>query len=299
LNTESSSNSQNLITVVIPARDRHEGLDRAVCAVRAQTAINVALVIVDDGSVHPIAKPELGGSVTDVRLLRNKQPRNAAVARNQAASLCNTDLIAFLDSDDQWPEDHLATAIDALNRNTGVSFYVGSYRTNISIPDNSLVSISDPYAFQFESSGSLRTSCFVFKADFFRAIGGFDEDLAKHQDWDLGLRAGRCAPFLWNKNKTVLIDSEAEGRMSYRPNPEASRRFLSRHGPEMNSLQILQFLSGLVKGSSGRQLSGERKAIKALVREWCSPIKLPWQTMFFWIFPNLSFKLRSVMRRMR
>lgn len=299
LNTAPFSSPKNHITVVIPARNRHEAFDRAVCAVRSQASVKVVLVIVDDGSVQPIRKPGAGGSIIDVKLLRNEKSQNAAVARNQGAALCDTDFIAFLDSDDQWSEDHLAIAIKVFNQNKEVSFYVGSYRTTTSTPDNKLVKISDPYEFQFEGGGSLRTSCFVFRTDFFRAVGGFYENLAKHQDWDLGLRAGQHAPFLWNQSRTVIIDSDAEGRMSYRPNPAASRIFLSRHGPEMNSLQIVAFLSGLVKGSSGRHLRSERKAIKALVREWCSPLKLPWQTMFFWVFPNLSHKLRSVKRRMQ
>lgn len=111
------------IAVVIPFYQRESGiLMRAVKSVFAQRLppdIRMTVVIVDDAS--PVeAAAELAGfeapAPHDLRIVRQDNAGPGG-ARNTALDLIDpgeTPHVAFLDSDDEWEPDHLATALDAL-----------------------------------------------------------------------------------------------------------------------------------------------------------------------------------------
>lgn len=284
------------LSVVIPVHNREKLLNRAIESVRLQRNIDVCLIIVDDGSDKPVKKVKIGGAVKKVKLIRNENPLNAAVARNQGASKCDTEIIAFLDSDDYWTNDHLFNAVNELNSNLKASFYLGSYRHYKCSNYIESVSVTDPYVFQFETRGSFRSSCFVFRTKFFQKINGFNETLEKHQDWDLGLRVGTQKPFLWHIKKTVIIDGEAEGRMSYRPNIPASKNFLSIHGQRMSKNQRLEFLSGLVNASIRPGFKNQRSEIKKFVLEWSDPYKLKTRSIISWYLPYVLYMWNLIRR---
>ena len=81
------------VTVVIPVRDRPEGLARLLRALRddlATTALPV--VVVDDGSRVPV-------DVRDATVLRHEVAQGPAAARNTGLRATATAFVAFLDSD--------------------------------------------------------------------------------------------------------------------------------------------------------------------------------------------------------
>ena len=89
------------VTVVVPVKDRTEGLARLLAALRADPGTaGCPVVVVDDGSAEPSA---VAGAVAEVataaRLLRHEQARGPAAARNAGLRVAGTDLVAFVDSD--------------------------------------------------------------------------------------------------------------------------------------------------------------------------------------------------------
>ena len=97
-----SGPSESEVTVVVPVRDRPDGLDRLLSAL-ADTAPELAeVIVVDDGSADPhahrrvVAGSRLGSRL---RLVRHPTPRGPAAARNTGLTAAGTGLVAFLDSD--------------------------------------------------------------------------------------------------------------------------------------------------------------------------------------------------------
>jgi mycofactocin system glycosyltransferase len=81
------------VTVVIPVRDRPDGLTRLLGALRDDPATaSFPVVVVDDGSVVPVSVPR-------VRVLRHEVARGPAAARNTGLRAATTEFVAFLDSD--------------------------------------------------------------------------------------------------------------------------------------------------------------------------------------------------------
>ncbi|MDQ1661465.1 MAG: mycofactocin glycosyltransferase [Blastococcus sp.] len=87
------------VTVVIPVRDRLEGVGRLLTALRADPATREApIVVVDDGSLDAAAVAALAATAGAI-LLRHETARGPAAARNAGLRTVTTDAVAFLDSD--------------------------------------------------------------------------------------------------------------------------------------------------------------------------------------------------------
>ncbi|HWP23816.1 MAG TPA: glycosyltransferase family A protein [Candidatus Binatia bacterium] len=115
------------ISVVIPYYQRNSGiLRRAVSSALKQKFLPFEIVVVDDGSPVP-ARAELQDLLLNSvpRVVIVQQPNAGAdIARNKALDNVHpeADYVAFLDSDDEWFEDHLAHASWALEQGFDVYF---------------------------------------------------------------------------------------------------------------------------------------------------------------------------------
>ncbi|CCH90751.1 Putative glycosyl transferase [Modestobacter italicus] len=85
------------VTVVVPVRDRTDGLARLLAALRADPGTaGCPVVVVDDGSAEP---SEVAAVAAGARLLRHEEARGPAAARNAGLRAAGTPLVAFVDSD--------------------------------------------------------------------------------------------------------------------------------------------------------------------------------------------------------
>ncbi|MCL2657062.1 MAG: glycosyltransferase [Betaproteobacteria bacterium] len=117
----------NRIAIVIPYYQKQQGiLSKAIRSVLAQTGVSDwHCIIVDDASPVP-ARSELA-SIIDAHAARitiiEQANAGPAAARNKALENipAGTQYVAFLDSDDEWTDEHLANALTALEQ--GYDFY--------------------------------------------------------------------------------------------------------------------------------------------------------------------------------
>lgn len=120
------------VCVVIPFYQRESGLLRkSVETIFNQKGIEPPLVIVvDDGSPIP-ARDEIADAIErwpkNILLLEQKNS-GASAARNLGLDSvpASVKFVAFLDSDDVWPEDHLANALVAFD--AGADFYFANHK---------------------------------------------------------------------------------------------------------------------------------------------------------------------------
>src|SRR2546426_3646207 len=105
-----------LVTVVIPTRDRPALVAQAVHSAVRQTHERLEIVVVDDGSISPLAlPPELAGDPR-VQTLRLNTPVGAGEARNVGVRASRGVFLAFLDDDDRWRPTKIQRQLEALAR---------------------------------------------------------------------------------------------------------------------------------------------------------------------------------------
>lgn len=103
-----------LVSVVVPTRNRPEGLRACLDALSAQTVADFDVLLGDDASDVPasdLVTSDLRGRL-DIRVLRNDAQRGPAFTRNRAIEAARGEYIAFVDDDVRvvptWLETHLA-----------------------------------------------------------------------------------------------------------------------------------------------------------------------------------------------
>jgi glycosyltransferase involved in cell wall biosynthesis len=109
--------SQRLVTVLIPAYNKEPFIAQAIESALAQTYQAIDVLVVDDGSTDATAAMvrRYGGRV---RLLTQANA-GAAWARNVGSRAAEGEL-AFLDADDLWTAEKLATQMGILERHPEV-----------------------------------------------------------------------------------------------------------------------------------------------------------------------------------
>jgi hypothetical protein len=290
---ESAAPTGRGVSVVVPARGRANLLERAILSALAQVGVEVEIIVVDDGSDPPLEGQLEARLLERVELLRNPVRRNAAYSRNLGAARARFPILAFLDSDDVWRRDHLATALGWLDRHGPDHLYVTPLRRR----RGPVAPVDDPYAGLFGGGIDFRTSGFVCRRSLFDDIGGFDPLLEKHQDWDFALRAGVRRRLLLGSEATVRFDSDAAGRMSGRPNLQASIRLLDKHRAQMRPSQVARFLGGVVKAAALTRDPALLQQAKALAKDHLELSALPPKARLAVLCPPLFAGLTHAKRR--
>lgn len=97
-----------LISVIIPLYNKEKSIASTLQTVLNQTFSDYEIVIVNDGSTdNSVAEVE---KVQDSRIrLIHQQNAGVSAARNRGIEEAKGDLIAFLDADDEWMPEYLAT----------------------------------------------------------------------------------------------------------------------------------------------------------------------------------------------
>ena len=119
------------IAVVIPFYQKKTGiLKKAIASALAQTGVAACTIIVVDDASPVSARSELADIVRDHpgRIVIIEQANaGPAAARNKGLDSvpAGTEYVAYLDSDDEWIDSHLANAVAALG--AGYDFYFADH----------------------------------------------------------------------------------------------------------------------------------------------------------------------------
>lgn len=114
-------NTNFLISVIIPTRNRCNLLPRAIDSVINQGYENLEVIIVDDASND--ATSDVANKYANrfriFKYIQNIKPYGGAQSRNIGIQEASGKYIAFLDDDDEWLPDKLLKQIKALEDNRG------------------------------------------------------------------------------------------------------------------------------------------------------------------------------------
>jgi glycosyltransferase involved in cell wall biosynthesis len=114
------------ISIVIPLFNKEKEIYRAVGSVLAQTVSDFELIVVNDGSTDK--SPEIVRSIEDSRIkMIDQENAGVSAARNRGIHESRSDLIAFLDADDEWKPSFLETILNLKEKFPTCSVFATNY----------------------------------------------------------------------------------------------------------------------------------------------------------------------------
>ncbi|MDP9190955.1 MAG: PIG-L family deacetylase [Acidobacteriota bacterium] len=211
------------VSVIIRTKDRPALLDEAIASVRA-TGYPCEIVVVNDGGAQP--------SLDGVTLVHHETSRGRSEAANAGVRAASNRFIAFLDDDDLFYPEHLATLANAARSahtawySDAVSAFLrpaesGSYETHSRLR---------LYAQDFDGELLLLDNyiplpALLVERDTFLDVGGFDTAFDLFEDWDFLIRLSRRGTFLRVPRITCEVRHFEGGSSVVLAAPEGSPRF--------------------------------------------------------------------------
>ena len=285
---EPAVNRRPTFSIVVPAYEAADVIERAVRSALAQTERANEVIVVDDGSTDDLTSALLPVS-DQITLLRS--PHLGPGVRNVGIRHAQTDFVAFLDADDELEPEFLA-ALGSL----------AAYRPDLDVlttdarfvidgrPDGTFYE-KNPFPVDDQRMAMLR-GCFITTKTAVRRsrlleVSGFDARLKHGEDWDCWLR------LVLSGSRVGLVDAPLsryhlhEGQISARRGESLRGRLevmtSTRARPDLTDterrqlarpLRDLSVRAALTSGAEGG-VSESRRIWLDLVRnqEWTRPFR--------------------------
>ena len=196
--SERAGQGEPLVSVVIPCFNQGHYLGEAIESVLAQTHRELELIVVDDGSADN--SYEVAARYPGVRRLRQRNS-GVAVARNRGLAESRGAYAVFLDADDRLLPNALAVGVNELMSNPQAAFAAGRPR-DIGRDGDVVREAMQPLVTR-DHYLKLLEECFiwsgasvVYRRQPFEAVGGFNEQRAAADDYELYLKLARSYPVI-------------------------------------------------------------------------------------------------------
>ena len=180
------------VSVIMPTFNRKEVISKSIDSVLNQFFKNYELIIVDDGSedrtedyiIEKYSKFLKSGKIKYFKL--NHQ--GVSAARNLGLAQSSGNIIAYLDSDNQWDSQYLNAML--YNLDAKEKYNCAYCDVNVTNHDTNTIYCLN---YGFNRKKLLQTSfidlnSFIHEKRLYDEKGGFDESLSRLVDWDLIIR---------------------------------------------------------------------------------------------------------------
>lgn len=219
------SNPPPLVSVIIPTYNRVRLLPAALESVLGQTYSPIEVIVVDDGSSDET--PELLRSYGDrIRVLRQANA-GPSTARNRGIALARGEIIAFLDSDDQWLPTKIERQVASLESagakvscclcNCSVRFANGTMTSSFAIanamPDRAEGLWTNPVEFLL-SRFVMFNQAIAVRRSVLERMHCFDERLRFGEDHELSFRLALQGPWTFLRDELVIYHEASPGSLA-------------------------------------------------------------------------------------
>lgn len=190
--------SQAPVSAIIPTFNRAKFLRQAIISVMSGTIVPAEIIVVDDGSQDDTAQTvaEFAPAVQYV----HQANAGKSAALNRALSLVRQPLVWIMDDDDLARPEGLEKLLEALLSEPAAGFSCGSYEifTDGEASERRPVLQPHPDAETFHLDQLLGCSvlqpAMLVRRSCYEAVGPFDTQLLRSQDYDMVLRLARRFP---------------------------------------------------------------------------------------------------------
>jgi glycosyltransferase involved in cell wall biosynthesis len=223
--------SPPLVSIITPAYNAAPYIAETARSVLAQTYGNWEWIVVDDGSTDATREIIAGFDDSRLRLVHTEHSGLPAVARNRGMSQARGAYVAYLDADDIWLPDKLASQLACFDANPNVGLVFSQYRRlheDRVTPNMGNVSNPGMLFADLVFANFICASTVVVRREPLGAHGLMDEDPAQRgtEDFELWLRLAPHVPFAYVPWPLVWYRVNAHG-VSHKAVPITKGRILA------------------------------------------------------------------------
>ncbi len=312
------------VSVIIPSYKTAGLIAACLDSVFAQTYKDFDVIVVNDGSpdtpeLEKVLAPYLSRYLDRIVYLKQENKR-AAGARNNAIRHARGEFVAFLDSDDTWMPDHLASQMQlfAADPSLGLTYSNGW----VGLPGEEREFMERCPSAGEATFGSLLVercqipiSTVVARKQAIVKAGMFDEKLARCDDYDMWVRtAFHGAKIAYSRKLQARMPVGRPGSLSqsrakmaegystilekYKqtlPLEDADRKVVEKRAAEIRARYLLE--EGKSKLEQ-RQFDEARKLISE-ANGYFHKLSLSWTLFGLSVAPGATSKLISIWNRIR
>lgn len=203
--------AESQITIVMPVRNRAGVVMRTLESIAAQTWRSLSVVLVDNGSTDETVEVLRAWKAThetaglEVTLLEEPMP-GACRARNRGLTAVKTPYVMFFDSDDVMSPTHVERAVKCLKENPDAD--IVGWDVDCVMLDGStrrLIFTRGNHLYSHLFHAGISTQRYVCRTELVRRVGGWNENLASWNDYELGVRLLMCDPRIVYAGKEVTV----------------------------------------------------------------------------------------------
>jgi len=226
-----------VFSIIIPLFNKKAFIGEVLRRVLLQSFTNYEVIIIDDGSTDGSAEIVNSFTASNLTCIKTKN-QGVSAARNTGIKAASGTLIAFLDADDYWDNNHLEELYKLHISFPGAGLLASRYKLKFSeakivkpcfknLPENFRGIVPD----FFKASLTYRiawTSALAVDARVLKHVGLFNELLSNGEDNDLWIRIalkydvalGNCYTAIYNYH---IIDTLSKKKISERALPNFAR----------------------------------------------------------------------------
>ena len=196
------------VSIIMPTFNRKNIISSSIDSVINQTFTNFELIIVDDGSddrTDEFINNKYSNYIHTKKINYYKlNHRGVCSARNYGLEHSKGNIIAYLDSDNQWDSHYLEYMLNELNNHKNFSCIYCEVKVNNRVNGKEYI-LSTPFnRKKLLEANFIDLNSFIHEKRLYDSRGGFDNNLTRLVDWDLIIRyTYNNKPLFLNK---VLVD---------------------------------------------------------------------------------------------
>jgi len=236
------SEKEPLISVIITSYNRPNIIGRAVKSVAKQNYENLEIVVVDDCSEDPgiiESKAKKSSLGREIEVINHESNRGLAATRNTGLKSASGELVSFLDDDDGWRPTKLSKQVKLIRKKdfSVEVVYCGARKLREG-SDKEIAKMSPKMSGDIKSSvekGKLQTisSSNLIDKGKIRSIGGFDEGLESHIDYDIWMKMAKAGFSTDYVDECLVNIYEGRDQMThrYRERTSSTKKFVDKWKP--------------------------------------------------------------------
>ncbi len=215
-----SKNGVPKVSIIMPSYNTAQLIAASLDSVLAQAFQDFEILVVNDGSPDTVELERVLSPYMERIVYLKQENKRAAGARNTAIRRARGEFLAFLDSDDIWFPDHLASQMKLFDKDPSLDLvYSNCYSWND--PER-----KETFMERCPSHGTARfetlvvercqipVSTVVVRKSALERAGLFDEKLLRCDDYDMWLRAAfHGAKIAYTQNIQARLNERRPGSL--------------------------------------------------------------------------------------